>query len=148
MTPKTCIERFPADYLNGFGRLSPTQRCIDKLNAKIASMLPDKVAWCGDELIADVDYEWKGNLDEIIGNAYAWLFENDDEDDWIDTASVRALTDEELASRIYYADEWEEDALTELCRRAGLESEWDEADGDTFEDVAFKAADILGVKII
>lgn len=55
---------------------------------------------------------------------------------------------EELAETIASSGEWNFDALAELCRRAGLEDEWDEADGDTFEAVAFKAADVLGVEIL
>ena len=53
----------------------------------------------------------------------------------------------ELAERIKSADEWNAEDLVELCEMAGLEKEWQEADGETFEQVAYKAAEILGVEI-
>lgn len=53
----------------------------------------------------------------------------------------------ELAERIREADEWNSEDLAELCEMAGLEREWQEADGETFEQVAYKAAEILGVEI-
>lgn len=58
--------------------------------------------------------------------------------------SVEAV---ELAARIREADEWNTEDLAELCEMAGLEKEWQEADGETFEQVAYKAAEILGVEI-
>lgn len=54
----------------------------------------------------------------------------------------------ELAARIRKADTWDEDDCKELCDLAGLSDEWKEADGDTFESVLYKAAEILGVEII
>lgn len=53
----------------------------------------------------------------------------------------------ELAERIRNADEWNAEDLAELCEMAGLKKEWQEADGETFEQVAYKAAEILGVEI-
>lgn len=54
----------------------------------------------------------------------------------------------ELAEKIRTADVWDMDDLKELCIAAGMESEWESADGDTFESVAQEAADRLGVQII
>lgn len=54
----------------------------------------------------------------------------------------------EIADRIRTADTWDEADLAELCSLAGLEDEWSEADGETFESVAFKAAELLGVEIV
>ena len=53
------------------------------------------------------------------------------------------------ASAIREADTWEEceNECAELCRLAGMESEWREADGDTFEDVLIEAAKKLNVEI-
>ena len=53
------------------------------------------------------------------------------------------------ASTIREADTWEdcEDECAELCRLAGMESEWREADGDTFEAVLIEAAKRLNVEI-
>ena len=53
------------------------------------------------------------------------------------------------ASAIREADEWYEceDECAELCRLAGMESEWREADGETFEAVLIEAAKKLNVEI-
>ena len=53
------------------------------------------------------------------------------------------------ASAIREADTWLdcENECAELCRLAGMESEWREADGDTFEEVLIEAAKRLNVEI-
>ena len=53
----------------------------------------------------------------------------------------------ELVERINTSNEWNAEDLAELCEMAGLKREWQEADGETFEQVAYKAAEILGVEI-
>jgi hypothetical protein len=53
----------------------------------------------------------------------------------------------EIAARIWESDTWDGDACRELCDLAGLVDEWDAADGETFEGVVYKAANILGVEI-
>lgn len=40
--------------------------------------------------------------------------------------------------------EWSYKELEEICTRAGLEEEWHNADCETFEDVVYKALEILG----
>ena len=55
---------------------------------------------------------------------------------------------EEIAKEIRENQEWDPDLCRELAEAAGLKEEWDEADGDTFESVIFKAAEILGVEIL
>ena len=54
-----------------------------------------------------------------------------------------------IASAIREADTWGdcENECAELCRLAGMESEWREADGETFEDVLIEAAKKLNVEI-
>ena len=42
---------------------------------------------------------------------------------------------------------WEMEACKELCKRARLETDWEDADADTFEEVIYHAAEILGVVI-
>ena len=64
-----------------------------------------------------------------------------------DPAYICGLSDEELAQEIREANEWEPDLLRDLCWRAGIIEEWEEAEDD-FEEVAFKAAEKLGVEII
>ena len=54
-----------------------------------------------------------------------------------------------IASAIREADTWGdcENECAELCRLAGMESEWREADGETFEAVLIEAAKRLNVEI-
>ena len=54
-----------------------------------------------------------------------------------------------IASAIREADTWGEceNECAELCRLAGMESEWREADGETFESVLIEAAKKLNVEI-
>lgn len=54
----------------------------------------------------------------------------------------------ELAERIRESGEWIEDDVRELCDAAGLLEEYEAADGETFEAVIFKAAEILGVEVL
>ena len=63
-----------------------------------------------------------------------------------DPAYICSLSDEELAKEIRELGEWDTDLLRDLCWRADIIEEWDEADDD-FEAVAYKAAEILGVEI-
>ena len=64
-----------------------------------------------------------------------------------DPAYICSLSDEELAKEIRKLNEWDPDLLRDLCWRAGIIEEWEEA-GDDFEEVAFKAAEKLGVEIL
>ena len=54
-----------------------------------------------------------------------------------------------IASTILEADTWGEceNECAELCRLAGMESEWREANGETFEAVLIEAAKKLNVEI-
>lgn len=61
------------------------------------------------------------------------------------TATTRAS---ELAEIIRNSDTWDFEALEELCELAGMSDEWNEADGESFESVAYAAAEALGVEII
>lgn len=56
-------------------------------------------------------------------------------------------TNEMLATEINEYDYWDEATCKELCKRAGLEVEWEDADADIFEEVIYHAAEILGVSI-
>ena len=55
---------------------------------------------------------------------------------------------EELARKIRESGEWIPELLEELCEHAGMLAEWQAADGSNFEDVAFAAAEKLGVEIL
>ena len=41
----------------------------------------------------------------------------------------------EIAADIRNAAEWDNDLCAELCKAAGMENEWNAADGETFESV-------------
>ena len=53
----------------------------------------------------------------------------------------------EIATTLRSSGEWDFELLEELSEIAGLEEEWNNSDGENFEDVAYKAAEILGVDI-
>ena len=53
----------------------------------------------------------------------------------------------EIATALRSSGEWDFDLLEELCEIAGLEEDWNNSDGENFEDVAYKAAEILDVDI-
>jgi hypothetical protein len=76
-------------------------------------------------------------------------------DDWgyYDTAIEKYREKEvspdaqELATKIRCSQLWDGEQLAQLCAMAGMESEWKAADGETFEQVAYAAAEKLGVEI-
>ena len=53
----------------------------------------------------------------------------------------------EIATTLRSSGEWDFELISELCEIAGLEEEWNDSDEYTFEDVAYKAAEILDVDI-
>lgn len=52
-----------------------------------------------------------------------------------------------LAEKIRKNPGWNLDDCRELCDMAGIIEEWEQADGETFEQVVEKAAEILKVDI-
>ncbi len=63
-------------------------------------------------------------------------------------AELRSLTDQELGEEIRKELSWKLDLCTELARRAGLETEWENSDDETFEHVLFSAAETLGIELL
>lgn len=57
-------------------------------------------------------------------------------------------TAQEISEEIRKSETWDNDLLAELCEAAGMSDEWNAADGETFESVAYKAAEKLGVEIV
>ena len=53
----------------------------------------------------------------------------------------------EIATALRSSGEWDFELIEELIEIAGLEEEWNNSDGDNFEDVVYKAAEIIGVDI-
>ena len=58
-----------------------------------------------------------------------------------------SLTLDELAEEINNSPEWDEEQLKELCYRAYLEDEWEQATDENFEDIITEAADKLKINI-
>lgn len=54
----------------------------------------------------------------------------------------------EIAEIIRNSDTWDMEALAELCELAGMSEEWKDADAESFESIAYAAADKLGVEIV
>lgn len=53
----------------------------------------------------------------------------------------------EIAKALRDSDTWDINLLKELCELADMSDEWQKADGESFESVAYKAAEKLGVVI-
>nr|DAK60104.1 MAG TPA: hypothetical protein [Caudoviricetes sp.] len=53
----------------------------------------------------------------------------------------------EIAADIRNTAAWDLELCEELCEAAGMEDEWNTADGDNFEAVVEAAAEKLGVEI-
>lgn len=53
----------------------------------------------------------------------------------------------EIAQEIRAMDTWDMDLLRKLCVLANMEDEWDQADGEAFEEVVNKAAETFGVEL-
>ena len=60
---------------------------------------------------------------------------------------LHSISTEELADRINSLPNWDAQLLEELCNRAGIADEWNAAEPEEAENVAYKAAEILGVEI-
>lgn len=53
-----------------------------------------------------------------------------------------------IAEKIRKNDIWDVDDCKALCDLAGFSDEWEAADGETFEQVVYEAADVLGVEVV
>ena len=53
-----------------------------------------------------------------------------------------------LAKEIKESEVWENSLCEKLCYEAGMEEEYKEADGESFEKVVMKGAEKLGVDIL
>ena len=75
------IGRIPMDY-NDFGADALTDKGREKLDELICNRLPDAVYWCGDELIAPVDWDGAIEIDEIISAARDEIIEKYQSDEY------------------------------------------------------------------
>lgn len=69
------------------------------------------------------------------------------EDDYEERKKLMDIPLEELAAEIRSQDTWDIDLSRELCRRAGLEDQFETAVATDFEEILYKASDILNVEI-
>ena len=92
------------------------------------------------------------NKDELVYNHSSWEYVNNR----IEEEFARILNETEveekdetaeLIQKIVYSSEWVLEDLAKLCSIAGLEKEWNESNGDTFDQVVCKALEVLGVEI-
>lgn len=87
-------------------------------------------AMVDDEMIGVLSDEWEIPIEELM-------------------KQVEELSDADaVAAKIRRSPGWDIELLKELCKLANLEEEWEAADEYTFESVAFRAAEILGVEIL
>lgn len=84
---------------------------------------------------------------ELSRLAREWDTDEDELELQLNEISSAAMTDSQLAEAIRTCDEWDSETLRELCGRAGLSLEWSKADGDSFESVVYRAAEILEIEI-
>ena len=54
---------------------------------------------------------------------------------------------QEIAQELNNSQEWNDALLAELCELADMTAGWESADGESFEDVVYAAAEKLGVEI-
>lgn len=87
------------------------------------------------------------NGKELSRLSREWGRDEDELELQLNEISPAAMTDSQLAEAIRTCDEWDSETLCELCERAGLSLEWSEADGDSFESVVNRAAEILEIEI-
>lgn len=81
MATMKVIAKMPLGY-NDFGSYALTERGYERFDAIISGMLPDEVSWCGDELLAPVDYDSELDLADIIERAGEQMLNNEDEQYW------------------------------------------------------------------
>mgnify|MGYP000208448340 FL=1 len=63
------------------------------------------------------------------------------------TKEILKMTVQEIAKELRGQDVWSMELLELLCDEADLTEEFENADGETFESVVYKAADVLNVEI-
>ena len=63
------------------------------------------------------------------------------------TKEILKMNVQEIAREIRNSETWDDELLKQLCEEADMLEEYESADGETFESVVYKAADILNVEI-
>ena len=91
--------------------------------------------------IIDKVRQWVYNIITVRGNGKP---RNKKMKEVIVMTNTRA---QEIAQEINNSQEWDNALLAELCELAGMTAEWESADGESFENVVYAAAEKLGVEI-
>ena len=80
--------------------------------------------------------------DEI--ESFIW---QDNNNFYVDLKLEDMTRPQEIAKKLNEGGEWIPELCEELCCLADMLDEYKEADGETFEDILYKAAEKLGVEI-
>lgn len=91
-----------------------------------------------DYFLVETDFNGEYEPDEDLKSTYYVAVEKPEEE---------PTEAELLAEKMYSSDAWEPEDCKRLCGLAGMEKEWEEADGESFEKVVYKAAYQLGVAV-
>lgn len=56
MKTNTVYQRVPGNY-NDFGTHALSEAGLEKFDSLISEMIPDELSWCGNEIIAPIDFD-------------------------------------------------------------------------------------------
>lgn len=78
----TVWQRVPLDY-NDFGGCALSEQGQEKYDELISKQIPAALSWCGDEILAPIDYDGDFDISEAISLAATIMMEEyDDEKYW------------------------------------------------------------------
>lgn len=78
----TVWQRIPLDY-NDFGGCALSEQGQEKYDELISKQIPEALSWCGDEILAPIDYDGDFDISEAISLAATIMMEEyDDEKYW------------------------------------------------------------------
>ncbi len=85
MSTNHVIAQIPADYRSLIdSQNSVTDYGYELFDELISKQLPAEVYWCGNELIAPIDWDGEIDIREIIGRAAEQIIESSDDRIWAD----------------------------------------------------------------
>lgn len=78
----TVWQHVPLDY-NDFGEYALSEQGQEKYDELISKQIPEALSWCGDEILAPIDYDGDFDINEAITLASTIMMEEyDDEKYW------------------------------------------------------------------
>lgn len=75
----TVWQRVPLDY-NDFGEYALSEQGQEKYDELISKQIPEALSWCGDEILAPIDYDGDFDINEAITLASTIMTEEYDDD--------------------------------------------------------------------